>query len=239
MMHDFTLIEGSRQVRYFRTREFSDLLLRCESILLELLEAKPGSRVVVLTASGTAAMEASIINCFDPSEQLLIVNGGSFGERFVEICSMHSCSHQQIKIPHGRQLTESHLSRYNGLPIRGVVINHHETSTGNLYDLHTVDSFCKSNNCLLVVDAIGSFLADPISLKEYDIDVLIISSQKGLALPPGLSLLVLSPRIVEVISNRQPKSVLFGSASLSSGYAAGTNSIHSCGRNCIPAQANA
>ena len=206
MMHDFTLAEGARQVRYFRTREFSDLLLRCESLLLELLDAKPGSRVVVLTGSGTAAMEASIINCFDPSEQLLIINGGSFGERFVEICSMHSWVYQQVSVPHGRQLKDSLLSSYEGLPIRGVLINHHETSTGNLYDLRSVDHFCKTNNCFLVVDAIGSFLADPMNLKEYDIDVLILSSQKGLALPPGLSFLVLSPRMIDVISKMRPKS---------------------------------
>lgn len=206
MMHDFTLAEGSRQVRYFRTKEFSDLLLQCESLLLELLDAKPGSRVVVLTASGTAAMEASIINCFAPDDNLLIVNGGSFGERFVEICSMHSYKYEELRVQQGRQLQDSVLNSYDGSRIKGVVINHHETSTGNLYNLRKVDHFCKTKNCFLIVDAIGSFLADSLNLKDYDIDVLIVSSHKGLALPPGLSLLVLSPRMVDVISTMQPKS---------------------------------
>ena len=198
---------GSQQPRYFRTELFSEKMFRIERMFLEILKAKPNSRLVTLTASGTAAMESPIVNCFEPLEKLLIINGGSFGARFSEICRYHGQSYIEHKIPFGQQLRIEELSLYESDSIQAVLVNHHETSTGHLYDLKEIESYCDRNDLLFVVDAIGSFLADPIDLDLCNIDILIVSSHKGLSLPPGVSFLVLSERAIEKIQTTIEKKV--------------------------------
>jgi len=199
MMHDFTLAEGVRQLSYFRTEEFSEIILECQSEILDIVDAGEGYRVIIITGSGTAAMEASVTSLFSYNDRLLVVNGGTFGERFSEICKQHSLQFDEVSVEFGRQLGRDVLESFSLRSYSGVLVNHHETSTGNLYDLNILSEFCMSTGALLVVDAIGSFLADPLSMLDQGIDALIFSSQKGLALPPGLSFVVLSPRAVEVV----------------------------------------
>lgn len=74
---------------------------------------------------------------------------------------------------------------------------HHETSTGQLFDLKRISAICRKHNVSLVVDAISSFLSDDLDMEELNIDICITSSQKGLNIAPGLSFLFLSPRILQ------------------------------------------
>ena len=74
---------------------------------------------------------------------------------------------------------------------------HHETSTGQLFDLKKISAICRKHNVSLVVDAISSFLSDDLDMEELNIDICITSSQKGLNIAPGLSFLFLSPRILQ------------------------------------------
>ena len=77
---------GAQQVPYFRTAEFSKIMLENEQLMLKFAHAPQHSRVVFLTGSGTASMDAAVLNTLTPADKVLIVNGGSFGHRFVEIC---------------------------------------------------------------------------------------------------------------------------------------------------------
>ena len=70
---------------YFRTPEFSQLMLETDCLMKRLVHTADSSRTIYLTASGTAAMEATVMNCFTPSDRLLVINGGTFGQRFVDI----------------------------------------------------------------------------------------------------------------------------------------------------------
>ena len=78
-------------------------------------------------------------------------------------------------------------------------MNMHETSTGVLYDMDMISAFCRENGLVLVVDAISAFLADDVSMKRWGADVVFTGSQKALAVPPGISMMVLSSRAVERI----------------------------------------
>lgn len=78
-----------------------------------------------------------------------------------------------------------------------VLCQHHETSTGQLFDLKKISAICRKHNVSLVVDAISSFLSDDLDMEELNIDICITSSQKGLNIAPGLSFLFLSPRILQ------------------------------------------
>jgi aspartate aminotransferase-like enzyme len=197
---------GSHQVRYFRNRDFADKMLGIEKMLLEILMAESGSRLITLTASGTAAMEASIINCFSANEKMLIINGGSFGARFSEICKYYNQSYEEHILEPGGALNIEDLSILDLKSFSCLLVNHHETSTGSLYNLDEIARLCKENNLFLIVDAIGSFLADPIDLSSKEIDILILSSHKGLALPPGLSFLVLSERAINKVQQTEGRS---------------------------------
>ena len=96
-------------------------------------------------------------------------------------------------------LTRIHLDAFKNNSYTGVLINHHETSTGVLYNLDLIKSFCKLNQSILVIDAISSFISDEIDMYALKADAIIISSHKALALPPGLSIVTLSPKAIKKI----------------------------------------
>ncbi len=194
---DYVLGIGGEQVPYFRTAEFSEITLFAERTFLEFLAAPQGSRAVFMTGSGTASMEAAVINCLSGKDKALIVNGGSFGKRFTEICAVHSIPFDEIRLPFGEPLKESDLAPFENKGYTAFIVNIHETSTGVLYDHALISSFCRRNNLFLIVDAISSFLADPLNMAEMGADVVITGSQKALACAPGMSLAALSPRALD------------------------------------------
>lgn len=96
-----TIIEAGRQSQYFRTPEFSQIMLDCDEMLKELLDAPDETRMIFLTASGTAAMEASVMNLFTKNDKVLVISGGIFGKRFAQICNIHHVPVESIDIEWG------------------------------------------------------------------------------------------------------------------------------------------
>ena len=188
---------GKQQIPYFRTPEFSNVMLENERLIKKFAKATEDSRAIFITGSGTASMETAIANLLAENDKVLVVNGGSFGHRFVELLELYEIPFDEIKLEYGCSLTKEILDKYNPNDYAAFVVNVHETSTGVHYDLDLIHSFCKNNNLFLIVDAISSFLADDINMTKMGIDVVITGSQKALACPPGISLLVLSSRAVE------------------------------------------
>ena len=204
---------GKEQVPYFRTVEFSETMLENERLMKKFVCAEEKARVLFITGSGTASMEATVMNVFDKTDKVLVVNGGSFGERFVQICQIHDIQYTEIKLEVGKALTEEHLAEYSGQGYTGLLINVHETSTGVYYNIEMVSRFCKANNIFLVVDAISSFIADPFDMKRLEVDVMITGSQKALACPPGISVVVMSEKAVKRVEQSNVKSLYFNLAS--------------------------
>ena len=183
---------GSHEIPYFRTPEFSELMKENEQLLLRFFHAPENSRCVFLTGSGTAAMEAAVINSFTKRDKVLVINGGSFGERFAQICSTYAIPFEQIKLEYGSPLTASHLQHYENAGFTGFLVNLHETSTGVLYDAALIGEFCRRNRLFLVVDCISAFLADDFDMAAIGADIALTGSQKALAVPPGVSILVMN-----------------------------------------------
>lgn len=196
---------GAEQVPYFRTSEFSEIMFENEKLMLEFANAPAGSRVAFMTCSGTGSMEAAIINVLNKNDKVLVVNGGSFGHRFVELLSLHEIPFTEITLEYGKALNEECLNQYDNQGYTAFVVNVHETSTGVRYDIEMIGDFCKRNGMLLIVDAISSFLADPFDMASLQADVMITGSQKALACPPGISVIVLSPRALERVDKSNPK----------------------------------
>lgn len=200
---------GAEQVPYFRTSEFSEVMLENERLVKKFAKADENARVVFITGSGTASMEATIMNTLTPADKALVVNGGSFGHRFVQMCKIHQIPHDEIALNAGKALTEEMLNPYDGKGYTAFIVNVHETSTGVHYDIDMISRFCKKNGLFLIVDAISSFLADDFDMKRLGADVMITGSQKALACPPGVSLIVLSPAALERVEANDPKCMYF------------------------------
>ena len=208
-MHKETLEVRRKEIPYFRTQEFSDFTFEMDRKFKTVIGTAQSSQAVYLTASGTAAMEAAVINCFDRTDRLLVIVGGSFGKRFSSICSVHDIPHTDVEIPFGKALTEADLLPYDGQGYTGLLVTLDESSTGQLYDVHMLHRFCARNGMLFVVDAITSFLCDPYRMDEFGVDVTIASSQKGLALSPGLAIITLNERAVQQTMRKDPKCMYF------------------------------
>ena len=184
---------GSKQLPYFRNEYFSKIVLECKKDLLTLTNAPKDSEVIFMTSSGTGAMEAVIMNLLSKDDNAIIINGGGFGQRFVDICNTHNIPNFDIKINKDENINFEGLSFFHA---NTFIVNAHETTIGKLYNLNKIGQFCKKNNLLNIVDAISTFVCDEIDMKKQHIDALIISSNKGLALPPGLGIVVLSPKAI-------------------------------------------
>jgi aspartate aminotransferase-like enzyme len=196
-MDDETISIGGTQAQYFRTQAFSNMMLECEAMLKETLDAPNDTLMIFLTASGTAAMEASVMNLFSPKDKVLILSGGTFGKRFKKICEIHRIPFEAIDLEWNEAFKPEMLVKYENSGLTGMLVNMCETSTGQLYPMDVISAFCNRNNICLVLDTISSFLCDPFSMKETGADAVIISSQKGLALHPGMSFIAVSQKAFE------------------------------------------
>ena len=200
---------GAQQVPYFRTAEFSEVMLENEKYMLEYTKAPKGSKAVFMTCSSTGSMEAVVMNCFTKQDKVLIINGGSFGRRFVELCAIHEVPYVSLDLEHGKKLTKERLYEYDKQGFTGLLVNVDETSTAVLYDTMMIGEFCKKNHLFFVCDCVSSFLADPFNMSECGADVMITGSQKVLACPPGISIIVLAPKGVERVEASNVKTMYF------------------------------
>ena len=198
---DYVREIGSCQVPYFRTPEFSEVMFENEKLVLKFAKAPKGSRAVFITGSGTASMEASVINTLAKNDKAIVVNGGSFGHRFSEILDIHKIPHDDIVLETGKALTKEHLLPFENKGYTAFLVNVCETSTGVRYDMDFIGEFCKRNGIFLIADAVSAFLADESDMEKTGADVLMTGSQKALACPPGVSIIVLSPRALKRVEN--------------------------------------
>jgi len=103
---------GAQQIPYFRTSEFSQIMLENESFIKKFAKASEESRAVFITGSGTASMEAAVINFFNKKDKILVINGGSFGQRFADICNIYGLNNTQIVLEPGKTLKKETLEEY-------------------------------------------------------------------------------------------------------------------------------
>ncbi len=207
MSSEEVLEVSGQSAPYFRTSEFSEIMKENEKNMLEFLSAPEDSRCAFLTASGTGAMESVVMNVLSDSDKALVINGGTFGQRFVDLCKLHKVDYTEIKLEFGHTLKAEELKPFESMGYTALLINMCETSSGVLYDMEMVSDFCKRNRILLIIDAISAFLADKIDMKELDAAVVITSSQKALALHPGISMVALSPKAIARVENNPEKSL--------------------------------
>ena len=195
-----TLDIASRQTPYFRTAEFSDIMLQNEQLMLHFLNAPIGSRCVFLTTSGTGAMESCVMNILDSKkDKAIVINGGSFGQRFLDLCNLHHIETVEISCGFGEPVTLQQLENTDISGCTALLLNMDETSSGVLSDVSMLSKFCKKNNLIFIIDAISSFLSDDIDMGNLGAAAVITGSQKALAVQPGVSIIALNPTAIKRI----------------------------------------
>ena len=186
---------GAKPFLYMRTDAFSQINKESEQILLDLIHCTDG-RTIIYTGSGTGAMSAVIENYVTTKQKAIVIDGGSFGHRWFQLCEYYQVPVVDFVVPFATDIDYDALEKTVAAERPDVFLcQHHETSTGQLYDLDKISALCHKYNMSLVVDVISTFLAEPLSMDRYDIDICITSTQKGLNIPPGLSILFFSKKL--------------------------------------------
>lgn len=120
---------GAEQVPYFRTPEFSAIMLENEKLVKQFAGADQDARVCFMTGSGTASMEAAVMNLFTPQDRVLVIDPGefSFGHRFAEMLRIHEIPYSAIVPEFGHGVTAEQLAPYDGKGYTGFLVNLDET----------------------------------------------------------------------------------------------------------------
>jgi aspartate aminotransferase-like enzyme len=185
----------ARSVVHHRTDEFRGIFRASIAGLKAFL--KTGDDVLVLACSGTGGMEAALVNVLSPGETMLALVAGNFGERWASLGRAHGMDVRILEAPWGEAVPlEAVASALDRDPqIRGVFVQFSESSTGVRHDVEGLARLTASRpDTVLVVDAISGAGAMPLETAAWGVDVVVVGSQKALALPPGLAFVSLSAK---------------------------------------------
>lgn len=188
-----------------RSSEFSDLLRQVASGLQHVFRTE--NDVLVLTASGSGAMEAAVVNLLSPGDRVLAISGGKFGGRWVELCATYGIDALTLDVEWGTAADPDEIDRILGEqgPFEAVLATHSETSTGVLHDIEALGRVARGHGCYLVVDAISGLGANELRTDDWHVDIALTGSQKALMIPPGLAFISVSERAWQRIEeSRQP-----------------------------------
>jgi serine---pyruvate transaminase len=178
---------------HHRTEVFRATYRRVTESLREL--HKTQGEVFMMAASGSGAMEAAVVNLLSPGDKALVIVGGKFGERWLNLVKAYGIAHETIDVEWGHAVDPAEVERRLAKDgaIKAVFSTHSETSTGALHDVQAIAKITRARNVKLVVDAITSLGIHPLPQDEWGVDVVVCGSQKGLMVPPGLATLSLAP----------------------------------------------
>lgn len=148
---------GNCQIPYMRTKEFSDINLESEALLLDFI-GSPKGNVIIYTGSGTGAMDAIVSNYVKTKKKAFVIDGGTFGHRWYALCEYYQVESYDYKVSFAKDIDYIDLENVLCREKPDVLLcQHHETSSGQKFDLEKISKLCKKYNISLVVDAISSF----------------------------------------------------------------------------------
>jgi aspartate aminotransferase-like enzyme len=179
---------------HHRTPEFRALYTRVLAQLKDFVGTT--NDVIILSASGTGAMEASVSNLTSPGDRVLVLSAGKFGERWTALAKAFGCAVDVISKPYGETFDLVEVKAALKLETRAVFMQASETSTGTSHDVKGVADLIREtkSEALLIVDAITGLGTTPLDMDAWGVDVLIGGSQKAVMIPPGLSYLAVSEK---------------------------------------------
>ena len=204
------LQELTRPMIGHRTPEFRELFRRINANLKPLFDTTGDTFVV--TSSGTGVMEAALDNCV--ARRVLVTTCGAFSERWFDIAQSLGYEVDRLEVEWGKAIDpeqlrdhlESRRAHYDA-----VTLTHNETSTGVTNDVASLAAVVReeSPDTLVLVDAVSSLGGIPVHFDTWQLDVCLASVQKGLALPPGITVAAISQRALDVAKKRPYRGTYF------------------------------
>ncbi len=195
----------SERVLHHRTPQFLEILNEVWSQLKNVFETT--QPVMILTGSGTAAMEAAVVNTLSPGDEALVVVSGKFGERWAEMCEKYGVKTHRWNVDWGKTLNiDEFTAQLKSKPAIKVVFSQvSETSTATVHPVQQMSQAVRSvlPDALFAVDAITAVGCMPLPMDAWQLDLVIGGSQKAFMLPTGLSFIALSERAWKMQSRSQ------------------------------------
>ncbi len=188
------LLAMAMPIIHHRAPDFLPVLESAKKGLQWLFQTK--NDVLILCSTGTGGMDGAVSNFLCPGDDVLVINGGKFGERWTKICQAYGMKVEELIVEWGYAVKAEQVEaalRKNPR-IKAVFVQANETSTGVYHDIKSLAAVVKKTGALFVVDAISALVAHDIRTDEWGIDVVIGGSQKGFMLPPGLAFVSVSDK---------------------------------------------
>ena len=180
-----------------RSKDFQNVVKSTTENLQWLHQTK--NEILTITGSGTAAMEAGIINTLSKGDTVICGENGKFGQRWVKVAEEFGLKVIQINAEWGKPLDPEKfkdiLENDFNKDIKAVILTHSETSTGVINDLKTISEYIrKHKQALSIIDCVTSIGAFNVPIDEWELDIVASGSQKGYMIPPGLSFIAMSDK---------------------------------------------
>lgn len=167
---------------------------------LRLVFQTTRGEIVLFPASGTGAWEATIVNTLNPGDRVLAFNSGHFSHMFADVARHHGAQVDELDLPWDQgvpaSLVRDRLAADKSHTYKAVLLVHNETSTGVTSDARAIREAIDAagHPALLLVDTVSSLASIDFRFDEWEIDVALTGTQKGLMLPPGMAVLCVGPR---------------------------------------------
>ncbi len=193
-------------VLHHRTPQYEKLIAEAIQGLKYVFQTS--GDVVIMSSTGTGAMEAAVSNVISQGDKAIVVEGGKFGERWVQLVKTYGGEPLVIKQKWGVPVTADQIAgALKEVPdAKAVYTTLVETSTGTTSPIDKIGELLKDTSTLHVVDAISGLGGQKYCHDDWHVDICVSGSQKGLMLPPGLGFLAISPKAWEVIEqSRSPR----------------------------------
>lgn len=183
---------AAKPLPYFRGTEYTDMILELMSNAQYLFQTE--QTPLTLTASGSGVMEMAIVNLLNIGDRVVVLNCGTFGAKWTEMCKAFELEVDELKVEWGKTPDLDKLEALLTPATKALLVTAHETSTGLANDIQMLGQLARQRNVLLIVDAVSAIGADEFQMDEWNCDCAIVSSQKALACMPGISFIVFSER---------------------------------------------
>lgn len=196
-----------KNIPHHRTDEFRAIFKGAREGLQRFF--KTTQDVLILSCSGSGGMEAALVNTLSTGDTMLALVAGNFGERWANIGKAYGMDVQILEAEWGTAVKpEAVKAALDANPkIRGVFVQHNESSTGVKHDIQAIASVVRDRaDVILVVDAISGMGAMPLHTEEWGVDVVVVGSQKSLALPPGMAFVSVNEKAWQrIATTKSPK----------------------------------
>jgi len=200
------LLAMAQPMIHHRTPEYDALFAEVRRGLKRLFQTT--QEVLPFASSGTGAMEGAVANTLSAGDTVLLLRAGKFAERWEEICRAFGVTVVPLSAPFGETVPAAAFAEAlrRHPEARAVLMQHSESSTGVLHDVRGIAAATRDSQAILIVDAVSSLGIADLQMDAWGVDVVVSGSQKGLMLPPGLSLCAVSQKAWgHVRTSRLPK----------------------------------